>query len=76
MSRDLRRYARQTNRRLLLGFFALLFVLGGGLIYLFFGREAAYLGLICMVVGLAPAVLAWLALAITGWVARKIDDPD
>ncbi len=76
MSRDLRRYARQTNLRLLLGFFALLFGLGGGLIYLFYGREAALLGLACMLAGLAPAVLAWLALALTGWLARKIDDPD
>jgi hypothetical protein len=69
--RDLRRYSRQTNLRLVIGFLFLLFVVGGGLIYWFYGREAALLGIICMLGGLAPVVLIWLVLAFLGWLAKK-----
>jgi hypothetical protein len=36
MSRDLRKYIRQTNVRLVVGALVLLFVVGDGLIYLFY----------------------------------------
>ena len=62
MSRDLRQYARQTNIRLFVGFLLLLFVLGDGLIYVIYGRGAATFGLICLLVGLMPLLLIWLAL--------------
>jgi hypothetical protein len=71
MARDLRRYARQTNTRLILGGLLLLFVVGDGLIYLFWGREAAMLGLLCLIAGLAPILLVWLILVGLGWLARK-----
>jgi hypothetical protein len=71
MSRDLRRYARQTNIRLLIGFITLLFLVGDGLIYLVYGREAALLGLICIVAGLAPLTLIWFSLVFMDWVVRK-----
>lgn len=48
---DLRRHRTQTDRNLLLGFFAVLFVVGGGLIWLVYGRGAAALGLTCMAMG-------------------------
>ncbi len=60
MSRDLRKYARQTNVRLIVGGFILVFVVGIGLIYLFYGQEAALTGLLCLVVGLIPLLLIWL----------------
>lgn len=75
MTRDLRNYARQTNKRLILGGIGLLYLVGGGLIYAFYGREAAITGVICLTVGLAPLVLAWLALGVVGWLAQKAD-PD
>jgi hypothetical protein len=60
VSRDLRRYARQTNLRLLIGFILLLFLVGDGLIYLIYGPEAATLGFVCLVAGLMPLLLIWL----------------
>ncbi|MBN1668873.1 MAG: hypothetical protein JW862_17405 [Anaerolineales bacterium] len=64
MSRDLRRYARNTNLQLLAGFILILFLVGGSLIYWIYGPQAAILGLLCLVAGLAPlgliAVVLWL----------------
>jgi energy-converting hydrogenase Eha subunit E len=57
MSRDLRKYARQTNIRLLVGFLILLFLIGIGLIYALYGRGAALMGLLCVGAGLVPLVL-------------------
>jgi hypothetical protein len=62
MSRDLRKYARQTNIRLLAGFLLLLFVVGDGLIYAFYGKESAILGVLCLVAGTTPLVLIVLVL--------------
>ena len=66
--RDLRKYARQTNTRLLVGFLLLLFLVGDGLIYVFYGKEAALMGGVCLLAGLTPLLLIWLAL----WVIGKI----
>lgn len=73
MSRDLRAYSRQTTVRLVVGFFILLFLLGDGLIYLFYGRGAAITGLICLVAALLPLVLIWASLALIGWVVRRTE---
>jgi hypothetical protein len=62
MARDLRRYARQTNTRLAIGFVFLLLVVGDGLIYFFYGRNAALMGLICILAGLVPIILIILVL--------------
>lgn len=70
MSRDLRRYARQTTARLILGALFLIFVLGDGLICLFYGRQAALMGLICLLAGMSPLLLIWLALLGIDWLAR------
>lgn len=75
MTRDLRKYARQTNVRLVAGFLLLLFVVGDGLIYLFFGRGAAIMGLVCMLGGLLPIVLILAALWVIDWVG-KINSQD
>lgn len=75
MSRDLRKYARQTNFRLFAGGILILLTVGIGLIYQFYGREAALLGLTCLLIGLSPLVLIWLGLLVIEWVARRAD-PD
>ena len=62
MARDLRQYARQTNVRLAAGFILLLLLVGDGLIFLFLGRYAAGLGLLCILAGMAPVALVWIAL--------------
>ena len=71
--RDLRRYARQTNFRLAAGGILILFVVGIGLIYLIYGKGAALLGFACLVLGLAPMLLIWLALLALEWVAKQAD---
>jgi O-antigen/teichoic acid export membrane protein len=71
MSRDLRKYARQTNFRLITGFVLILFLIGDGLIYLFFGRGAAIMGLICLLAVLVPIMLILAALWIIDWIARR-----
>lgn len=71
MGRDLREYARQTNTRLLLGFIVLLFVVGDGLVYVIYGRQAAIMGMLCLVGGLAPLLLIWLILLALDWFVKK-----
>jgi hypothetical protein len=73
MTRDLRRYARQTNARLFVGFLLILFLVGDGLIYVFYGREAAIMGVICLLAGLAPLLLIWLVLVLMEWIVKKVD---
>lgn len=74
--RDLRRYASQTNTRLLIGFILLLFVVGNGLVCIFFGLEAAGMGLICLLVGLAPLSLIWLILKGFDWIVSWLHEGD
>ena len=71
MSRDLRRYARQTNIRLFAGFFVILFVVGEGLIYWLYGREAALFGLMCLLLGTLPLVLIGLVMMGLDWLVRR-----
>jgi len=71
MSRDLRKYAKQTNIRLIIGFLLVLFVIGDGLIYLFIGQGAAIMGFICLLAGLIPIILVIFALWIIEWVAHR-----
>jgi hypothetical protein len=71
MSRDLRRYARQTNFRLIVGFTLLLFIVGDGLIYLIYGQGAALMGLLCLVGVSVPLALILIALWIIDWVAKQ-----
>jgi hypothetical protein len=60
MTRDLRKYASQTTIKLIIGGLILLFVVGLGLIWIFYGLNAALLGLLCMLGGLVPIGLVIL----------------
>jgi TM2 domain-containing membrane protein YozV len=71
MSRDLRKYAKQTNIRLIIGFLLVLFFIGDGMIYLIFGQGAAVMGFICLLAGLTPIILIIFALWIIEWVAHR-----
>lgn len=71
MSRDLRRYAQQTQLRLLIGGILLLLVAGDGLIYIFYGQRAAFMGLLCLMAGLAPLVLISGAFWLIEWIVRR-----
>ena len=74
MGFDLRRYAGQTNLRLVIGFTFLLFIVGDGLIWLIYGQRAAVLGFICLLAGLLPLVLIGLALWAMDWIVKRQND--
>jgi hypothetical protein len=71
MNRDLRQFARQTNIRLIIGFLLVLFIIGDGLIYLFYGKQAALMGFICLLAGLSPVILIIIALWFIDWIVRR-----
>ncbi len=70
MGHDLRRYSQRTNLGLVIGFILILILVGDGLIYFFYGRSAAAMGLICTLVGLAPVTLIAGALWIIDSILR------
>lgn len=73
MSRDLRKYASQTSFQLIVGGLLVLFVVGDGLIYFFYGSGAALVGLLCLLVGLIPVVLTILILLLLDWIRKHVD---
>jgi hypothetical protein len=73
MSRDLRKYAQQTNVRLIFGGLVVLFVVGIGLIYSFYGQGAALIGLLCLLVGLIPVILIWLLFFLLDLITKRAD---
>ena len=74
MTRDLRKYARNTNIRLLFGFIFLLFLVGDGLIYWFYGLQGAIFGLICLLAGIAPLGLIALLLFGLEWIVKRANN--
>lgn len=68
MSKDLRKYAQSTQMRLITGFLLLVFIVGDGLIFIFYGRGAGLAGLICLLSAMLPIVLVVFFL----WVADRI----
>lgn len=73
MSRDLRKYAGQTIVRLIFGGITILFVVGIGLIYVFYGQEAALTGLMCLILGMLPVFLIWIMFWVLGWVTKRVN---
>ena len=73
MSRDLRRYARQTRTRLIIGALLLLFVVGDGLIWVIYGKGAALMGALCILAGLFPVLLVVLVLWLLEKLQHRID---
>ena len=71
VSRDLREYTKNTKTRLVIGFLALVFLVGDGLILLFYGKEAGIFGLVCMLGALVPVLLVIIFLVIADKVVKK-----
>jgi multisubunit Na+/H+ antiporter MnhB subunit len=71
MKRDLREYAKQTNVRLIIAAFVLLFLVGLGLIYAIYGPGAAGVGFLCLLGGLLPIALILAALYGMDWIVRR-----
>lgn len=73
MSLDLRKYARQTNFRLIVGTILILFVVGLGLIAIIYGVNAALLGLLCLLGALIPIGLIALLLFGLDYFVKRIN---
>jgi len=71
VSRDLRKYARNTTVQLTVGAFFLLFVIGITLIYFIYGTQAALLGFVCLLAALLPIALILLFLFLTDWIVKR-----
>ncbi len=73
---DLRRHRTATDRHLLIGFFIVLFSVGGGLIALFYGAGAAALGVLCMGLGALLAALVILVVLGFEWLSNWLENRD
>jgi hypothetical protein len=71
MSRDLRKYAEQTSVQLAIGALLVLFLVGDGLIYLIYGKNAAMMGLMCLLIGLAPIVIIVSIMVLLNWIVKR-----
>ncbi|MFV1949489.1 MAG: hypothetical protein ACC633_06095 [Anaerolineales bacterium] len=71
MTKDLREYTRNTQNRLIFGFLVLVFLVGDGLIYIFYGKGAALVGLGCLVGALLPISLVVFFLWFTDWLVKN-----
>lgn len=65
------RFARSTEGQLVIGFFVLLYGVGGALIWWFYGAGGAILGWLCMTGGLLFFVLLYGIVSLIGWWANK-----
>jgi len=68
--KDLREYTKQTNMRLVLGAFILIFVVGVGLIWLIYGENAAGLGFVCLLAALFPVILILFVFVAIEWILK------
>jgi len=73
MSRDLRRWNRQTTIRLIAGGLILLFIVGVGLIFLIYGPTSAISSILCLAAGMVPVGLIILILWVLDWIVKRAD---
>ena len=71
MSRDLRKYMKDTNARLVVGALLLLFTVGLGLIWVIYGFGAAVMGLLCLLGAFVPIGLILLLLKLSDWILKR-----
>ena len=71
MKRDLRKYAKDTNARLIFGAFVSLFIIGIGLIWWIYGAGAAGMGFVCLLGGLVPIGLILLLFYLSDWILKR-----
>ena len=75
MSRDLRKYKRSTDTRLVVGAITLLFIAGLGLIWLIYGFGAAVTGFLCILAAFVPIGLIFISLYGMDWIVKRAN-PD
>ncbi|MCX8062999.1 MAG: hypothetical protein N3D16_10505 [Anaerolineales bacterium] len=69
--RDLRKYAQQTTVRLVIGGLLIIVIVAEILIAVFYGREAALGGAVCILISLSPLFLTWLFLLMLEWIVKS-----
>jgi multisubunit Na+/H+ antiporter MnhB subunit len=69
--KDLREYARQTNVRLALGAFLLLFVVGVALVWIIYGENAAGMAFTCLLAALFPIILILFVFVAFEWILKR-----
>ncbi len=70
MSKDLRKYARDTNVRLAVGAIILLFVVGVGLVWAIYGKGAGGLAFTCLLAAAAPVLMIVFVFFAIDWILR------
>jgi len=68
--KDLREYTKETNVRLVLGAFILLFVVGVALIWAIYGGNAAGLAFTCLLAALFPVILILFIFVGIEWILK------
>lgn len=71
---DLERHRQQTYTRLVVGGLLVLVIVGGGLVWLLYGRTAALTAVVCLVVPAGLLGLLWLILSLLELWVRE-DEP-
>ena len=69
--KDLREYAKQTNIRLGVGAFLLLFIVGLGLVWAIYGERAAGMGFVCLLAALFPVILILGIFLAIDWILKR-----
>jgi hypothetical protein len=73
---DMRRHRSNTDRNLLLGFFALAAIVGGALIWIFYGTGAAALGIVCVAGGAVLAGIVVMLMLGLLWLNEWLEKKD
>ena len=69
--RDVTKYMQQTNVRIVIGALILIFIVGDGLIYVFYGAGPAMMGLVCLAGGMVPVLLILVFVSIIAWSVKR-----
>ncbi|MCL4828517.1 MAG: hypothetical protein KJZ95_14200 [Caldilinea sp.] len=65
------RFVRTTEGQLVIGFFVILYVVGGALIWRFYGPGGAIAGWLCMTGGVLFFLLLYALVSLVGWWANR-----
>lgn len=68
---DPMRFVRTTEGQLVIGFFVILYVVGGALIWVYYGLGGAIAGWLCITGGVFFFVLLYGLVSLAGWWANR-----
>jgi len=69
--RDLNKYKRETNTRLVIGAIILIVLIGDGLIYLIYGKSSGLMGLACLFTATIPVLLIVFVIYLFNWIIKR-----